>query len=817
MSSAVDILKTPLVSLSADIADSVKPAGYGDIAISVIIPCFNSASFLRPCLESLKLQTLPQDRFEVIFVDDCSTDDTIELLQSYERDIVNLRIVRHIENRKQGAARNTGIDAACGKYLFFLDSDDFLRFDALEVLLSTIGTADVAVCQHVKTRFDKPHKRTVSNRHVKATLSLAALENSIGWWPFGMLILRKNLNDNCIRFREGVYFEDIDFNISVFLAANSCAISKEALYFYVDRDTSTVNSINEKKLRDSSAAIAHVVKIAKANVTDSDMQAFLKKSSGWLLLQAQRLRDSSNNAEEKAALARLFVNDLTERGLLDGLDAGLDQKILATANEPPVKAISGASQKDIGSFRYNPFPRDFREDFEGKVIFFCEVNYHIRSAAPIARVLKQKGIDSIIIDASRSTSFTSNRPLPDDELPLYADVDLRPFNVAETLPFSTDATAFVFMNDLTYTKRLIFENFGFGVPTFGFYEGINDDWNLDRVSPRMPYRSVDFILLPGIYQQGFYSDRACRIVGLPNVRSRISMPYVPPVKRRAIINVNFTYGVLEDRRGIYVESAVQACQELGLDYVITQHPADKADLARFNVGRESVYDMLDDGSILISRFSTTMLEALAIGRPVVYHNPIKERVPKFGNPLGAYSLSHDVESLKASLKRELDFVERGGDVRARAALFLHFHCNTAASEEPEELAASAIAEVVANPPRRFAFKTGVADFVTPPPRVLTGRAQAADRAVTMSASANTVVHRSGALGGQAQVLQLTSSDLLLAPEATLTRLADTPQLSKAVDDALAALPKEDAVAQHYWRVLAYAQGKAGAGRINKAG
>ena len=255
------------------------------------------------------------------------------------------------------------------------------------------------------------------------------------------------------------------------------------------------------------------------------------------------------------------------------------------------------------------------------------------------------------------------------------------------------------------------ENFGFGVPTFGFYEGINDDWNLDRVAPRLPYRTLDYLLLPGIYQQGFYSDRDCRVVGLPNVRNRLELPYFAPIlKRRAVINVNFTYGVLEDRRDIFVNSAVQACEDFGLDYIISQHPADKADLSRFKVGKQSVYDLLDEGSLLISRFSTTILEALAIGRPAIYHNPIGEKVPKFVYPLGAYSTSHDVDSLKIALKRELDFVAGGGDVRARAALFLHFHSHSGSEQKSEELAADAIASVLADPPPRFAFKLGARTF-----------------------------------------------------------------------------------------------------------
>ncbi|SDX56345.1 bifunctional glycosyltransferase/CDP-glycerol:glycerophosphate glycerophosphotransferase [Roseicitreum antarcticum] len=710
----MDIEET-LASISEDFSLTVWPRSLDAILISVIIPCHNSAEFIVPCLESLAAQTLPQTAFEVICVDDCSSDETVSVIDTYKGKIANLKLMRHLENKKQGAARNTGIDAARGQFVTFVDSDDFLRVDMLEMMLHIIGDTEVAVCQHIHTRYDKPYKRTSSNRHVKTTLSLAALEGTIGWWPFGMLISRQLLNSKAIRFREGVYFEDIDFNIRVCMNATSHTITKEALYHYTERDSSTVNSIDEKKLLDSVDAIVTAWEMSASLATSGDQDAFLRKSASWLMLQAQRLRNSSDNSEKKAGLARTLVNRLKAHGLMDRFEAELGDNIMKCASEPPPATAAATTQKAPADFRYTPWPMDLRSDFLNKVIFFCEVNYHIRSSAPVARHLRSLGIDSVIVDASRSTSFTSNRPLPDVEMPQYADLDLRSFDVAKVLPFSTDAAAFVFMNDLTYTKRLIFENFGFGVPTFGFYEGINDDWNLDRISSRKPYRSVDHLLLPGIYQKAFYQDRKCTVVGLPNVRSRLAQEFVPARLRRAVINVNFTYGVLEDRRNDFVESAVQACQEIGLDYVITQHPADKADLSRFNVSAKSVYDLLDEGSVLISRFSTTILEALAMGRPVVYHNPIDEKVPKFHQPLGAYRTSGTIAELKSALEHELGFQERGGNVRSRAALFLHFHCNTGLPDDPAERAARAIAAVLAVPQHRLAFKAGDGMTRTVPP------------------------------------------------------------------------------------------------------
>jgi hypothetical protein len=804
MTSWHEKLAQPLLQLSFDIAAQAKDAENETPIISMIIPCYNGETFLKPCLESLSHQTLRQSAFEVICIDDCSTDNTVALLDSYRGKIKNLRIIRHEHNKKQGAARNTGLDMARGLYVTFMDSDDFIRMDALETLLHAARNgADVVVSQLLKVRYDKPYRSNVAARRLERSTEVATLENKLGWFPVSMLIRRDLLEHNSIRFQEGVYFEDIEFCIRTFLSCKECVVIPDQLYYYIQRDGSTVNLMTEKKLSDSALAMASVFqRIAHR----PDLVAIFRKTAiSWLRLQAARTRDGMGQADERAALGKHLVAELSRLGVFTHIGNDQEKELLAITAGTPKPPAAQPTPEDITSA--SPWGGRLEAEFRDKVIFFCEVDYHIRSVAPVARILKNLGVNCIIVDASRSTSFSTNRPLPEAELPLYADLDIRPFNVAEILPFSTDAAAFIFMNDLTYTNRLIFENFGFGVPTFGFYEGINDDWNLDRISPRMPYRSVDYLLLPGIYQQGFYRDRECRIVGLPNVRSWLAKPYAPPTRRRAIINVNFTYGVLEDRRDSYVESAVRACQEMGLDYIITQHPADKADLSAYNVGKESVYDMLAEGSLLISRFSTTMLEALAMGRPVIYHNPINERVPKFGQPLGAYSMSHDVESLKAALQRELDFVDNGGSVRDRSALFLHFHCNTADSRDPSELAAAAIAEVVSNPPDRFAFKTGAQDFVRP--RAL--------RLSSASVPESSLPHANGSLldrlvadpdytARHAQLLQACAAALLLDPVVTLEQLGDGTPLAKTMAEATAALGEDNTLVAHYRKTLAHAQG-----------
>lgn len=765
-----------LLALSHDIARQASPKTDKTCRISVVIPCYNSTDYIRPCLESLAGQTLPLSDFEIICIDDCSTDGTYELLQSWSEKLPNLRILRHDVNKKQGGARNTGLKIAEGEFITFVDSDDFLRADALEILLSHAAQdTDVVAAHFLRVRYDRDYQSNPITRKLSGTKEESTLLNTLGWFPMGLLIRSDLIKKNNLYFEEGVSFEDIEFCIRLFMDARDVRIVNEKVYYYVQRDGSTVNSITKEKLADSANAMARVFDRIAGSKKYTDI--FRKTSISWLKLQASRTRDSGLDAATRQILGKYLVSELKARGVDKYLTAAELTDLVTIASGAPKKPKAAAAAIGQKTSR-SPWGGLLEERFSDKVVFFCEVDYHIRSAAAVVRALKDRGISSIIVDASKSTSFSTNRPLPEEERALYSDLDLVEFNVANVLPFSTKARAFVFMNDLTYTKNLILENFGFGVPTFGFYEGINDDWNLDRQATRRPYRSLDYLLLPGIYQQGFYADRASAVVGLPNVRSRLIAPFKAAEKTRAVINVNFTYGVLEDQRDLYVQTAVQACLDIGLDYVISQHPADKGDLSAYNVSGDSIYDLLDEGGILISRFSTTILESLASGRPAIYHNPIQELVPKFKHPLGAFRCTDSKPSLKSALSEELAFLKSGGDIRARAALFLHFHAHTGAVEEPEIRAADYIVQMLKERPHGYQFKSGNAGAVERKPSPVLAQSSSDDLDLSRLAA-----------------------ELVLNPAQGRAQLL---QLGARVDQHVARLPADDPLRQHFLRARDFA-------------
>lgn len=129
--------------------------------VSVVIPVFNTASYLRECLDSVLSQTL--NDFEVVCVDDGSVDDSLSILHEYESKDPRVTVMAFPENRGLCAARNAGMDAAKGDYIYLMDSDDWLDNTYLEELYShAVSTGqDIVINRNWWLEYENPSRRVV--------------------------------------------------------------------------------------------------------------------------------------------------------------------------------------------------------------------------------------------------------------------------------------------------------------------------------------------------------------------------------------------------------------------------------------------------------------------------------------------------------------------------------------------------------------------------------------------------------------------------------------------------------------------------------
>jgi hypothetical protein len=164
---------------------------------------------------------------------------------------------------------------------------------------------------------------------------------------------------------------------------------------------------------------------------------------------------------------------------------------------------------------------------------------------------------------------------------------------------------------------------------------------------------ANFPLLQGLHFLDLLPRDVVFLTGNP--RYEALSPSELPAQERVLINSNFTYGIFESIRAAWIEDAVNACKSASVDYLIAQHPRDRGELNDYNVVPSSaavIHQLIRGSSVLISRFSSLIHEALALGRPVVYFNPHGEQMDSSLAPDGEHIfLARDKKELREALSR----------------------------------------------------------------------------------------------------------------------------------------------------------------------
>ena len=183
---------------------------------SIIIPVYNGLAHDLPiCLQSIWHQPLEPSIYEVICVDDCSTDDTRRWLDEQAAKHSNMRVVKHAVNKRQGGSRNTGIRIAKGKYIIFIDQDDYFHQGSIAKVYEHLLTVALDILI-VDCAYEHPGKvnNTLQHNfphHEVMTGDEQILRNSIPWAPWKFIFLRSLVVENNLFFNEKERIEDIDW------------------------------------------------------------------------------------------------------------------------------------------------------------------------------------------------------------------------------------------------------------------------------------------------------------------------------------------------------------------------------------------------------------------------------------------------------------------------------------------------------------------------------------------------------------------------------------------------------------------------------
>lgn len=228
--------------------------------ISVIVPCYNAEKYIGRCLDSIINQTVGLERLEIIAVNDCSTDHTMDILEKYEKEYPDsLCIVNCEENAGPGTARNIGLGYSTCEYVTFVDSDDCIEKDMLEKLLllalcyqANVTSCDFDIFEDQLLTLNGPKNKSIDGHYTKVESEVDRrqlyADNLIFNSVWGKLFERNFIiSDNDFLFPERCKMEDILFTYMVAAKADSWLHIKYKGYLYFQNSEGIMKSASKKE------------------------------------------------------------------------------------------------------------------------------------------------------------------------------------------------------------------------------------------------------------------------------------------------------------------------------------------------------------------------------------------------------------------------------------------------------------------------------------------------------------------------------------------------------------------------------------------
>lgn len=215
--------------------------------ISIVVPAYNAEKFIKKCIKSVIEQKF--DDYELIIINDCSTDNTIKIIQEYADKCERIKVYSNEKNMGEGNTRNVGINNAIGEYIMFLDSDDYLFNDSLNYINDMIKKYDFDIMT-----FPLSTSENISSKHNEKlytgdkAFSMFLCYRKMSGYAGGKVLKRSLIGDN--RFEQLRIGADGDFMIRMFSKSQKVLYSTKNIYYYrvYDESASERNVFSDKML-----------------------------------------------------------------------------------------------------------------------------------------------------------------------------------------------------------------------------------------------------------------------------------------------------------------------------------------------------------------------------------------------------------------------------------------------------------------------------------------------------------------------------------------------------------------------------------------
>lgn len=282
------------------------------IRISLIIPFYGVDGYIGKCLSTIYEQDLSEEEYEVICINDCSPDNSEEIVLEYAAKHSNLKLLKHDVNLKLGAARNTGLRAAKGRYVWFIDSDDYIKSNCLREILSYCEKNNLEIF-HFGIQNNKGH----IVRHLIDTDVITGPEEEIIsknqqsieiTFPWNRVYERRFLLDNNLWFND-LYGGDVIHTIE---AVNLCKRIKNVdrfYYFYrIDNSSSDTHSVQTaEKIYNMCYVLAREIKSIEPKMNDS-WRHLVEECAPWRVNSSLKSILRLSNEEQQKLFDLLNAN-----------------------------------------------------------------------------------------------------------------------------------------------------------------------------------------------------------------------------------------------------------------------------------------------------------------------------------------------------------------------------------------------------------------------------------------------------------------------------------------------------------------------------
>jgi GT2 family glycosyltransferase len=697
---------------------ALHDAGARTPRVTVVVACFNDAHLLGAALHSLQRQTISD--WECVVVDDGSTDESSDVALLFAERDDRFSVVVHDRNRGLSAARNTGIARARGEFVTFLDSDDFLYEGALEARLDGLPDEPACVGAYCDWHSVAEDMGYAPAADVKPGRKLDVHLITVGFdVPFiaSAPIVRTDVLRACGGFDEtlrtaedaelwarllrgGVWFSYVPY-VGVAYRQRSGSMVRRSPLGHLDVITEVTDRLSESWEGWPGAPIPLTAPLGDY----LEHLALLPRRLNFLALhvallgpdgvdsrhlpmpELRALPDYPARVRDQAERALRRIGRRSEREV-----AALTKRLLELAPPvtPPVPELPAAPAPEV---RGRVISRGVRRldvaSLHGDAPVFLLAplsRYHVTEVGPLLTTLRERGV--------RAEAYLPPEAPVTCARELAAYVDCVYVGDPKNLGGAPLLGAFVLNDWSPNVQSLLAAVRNAGGVSFAKVEGVQDFEDVDTGRVRRPYRHADVVLAQGRNDVVALPGRDVHVVGSSRLERLWLGEAVRADHERVLINFNFTYGVLTDKQDEWIWAAVEGARALGVDYEISLHPAQKnvpdhpAVMAHVSVDPFS--HALRRSGVLISRFSTVIYEAMAVGVPAIYLNSHGEKVPTFQDPGGAF-LKVTGTDLEKAVAEAMSW---RGSYRSRAEAFFRDQVDIDPARTSEERSADVIVSML---------------------------------------------------------------------------------------------------------------------------